>query len=208
MSITEVIVAITCLISLLAMRYPMGKAVLIFHPVTMRKQQQWYRLLTAGFIHADLTHLLINMFVLWSFGNAVESYFAAGLLGAYDAHKYMALYFGGIIVSSIPGYFRHRTDPSYAALGASGGVAAVVFAAILFEPWQNLYLYGLIAIPQLLAGAAFLYYCWYKDRNANDNVGHVAHLAGAIWGFFFTGLLNIDLFVQFLQKTLQGPGWF
>jgi len=117
------------------------------------------------------------------------------------------LYFGGIVVSSVPSYLRHNRNPNYAALGASGGVSAVVFAAILFEPWQNLYLYGVIAIPQILAGAAYLYYSWYKDKNSSDNIGHMAHLTGAIWGFVFTGFMNFELFIQFLQKTLQGPGY-
>lgn len=205
MSITDVIVGLTCLVSVFALRYPMARALMIFHPATMREQQQWYRLLTSGFIHGDYVHLAINMFVLWSFGNVIEAYFTSGIVGSHGAQKYMALYFGGIIFSSLPSYFRHNKDPRYAALGASGGVAAVVFASILFEPWQNLYLYGVIAIPQIVAGAAFLYYSWYKDKQANDNVGHLAHLSGAIWGFIFTGLLNIELFAAFLHKGLSGP---
>lgn len=207
MSITEVIVGITCFVSVLALRFPAGKAVLIFHPVTMRQQHQWYRLLTSGFIHGDFLHLAINMLVFWSFGSVIESYFTSGIVGGHGAQKFMALYFGGIIFSSLPSFFRHSKNPGYAALGASGGVAAVVFAAILFEPWQNLYLYGVLAIPQIVAGAAYLYYSWYKDKQASDNVGHMAHFAGAIWGFVFTGLLNTELFVRFLQLALQGPRW-
>jgi membrane associated rhomboid family serine protease len=205
LSITDIILGITCLVSILALRYPSVKALMIFHPVTMREQRQWYRLLTSGFIHGDFVHLAVNMLVFWSFGSVIESYYASGIVGDGGAQKFMALYFGGIIVSSIPSYFRHRNDPNYAALGASGGVAAVVFASILFEPWQNLYVYGVIAIPQILAGAAYLYYSWYKDKQANDNIGHMAHFAGAIWGFVFTGLLNADLFVRFLQKAMLGP---
>ena len=90
---------------------------------------------------------------------------------------------------------------------ASGGGSAVVFAAILFEPWQNLYLWGVIAIPQILAGGAYLYYSWYQDRKAKDNVAHMAHFAGAVWGFFVTGLMNPDLFTRFVEKALQGPSW-
>ena len=83
----------------------------------------------------------------------------------------------------------------------------MVFAVIIFEPWQNLYLYGVIAIPQILAGIGYLVYSWYQDKNANDNIGHMAHLTGAIWGFLFTGVMNFGLFSRFLQKTLEGPGW-
>ena len=102
---------------------------------------------------------------------------------------------------------RHNKNPNYAALGASGGVSAVVFAAILFEPWQNLYLFGVIAIPQILASVAYLFYSWYKDKKSTDNIGHMAHFTGAVWGFLFTGFMNFELFTRFLQKTLHGPGW-
>ena len=98
-------------------------------------------------------------------------------------------------------------DPGYAALGASGGVSAVVFAAILFEPWQNLYLYGAIPIPQILAGAAYLVYSWYQDKRGGGNVAHMAHFTGAIWGFLVTGLMRPELFVRFFEKALQGPAW-
>ena len=97
LTITNIIVGITCLVSLLALRYPVATALLIFHPVTMREQQQWYRLLTSGFIHGDVMHLAINMFVLWSFGNVIESYYASGYLGAQGALKYMLLYFGQMV---------------------------------------------------------------------------------------------------------------
>lgn len=184
-----------------------GKSRLLFHPQTIREKQEWYRFLTSGFVHADFMHLAINMFVLWSFGNAVESYYFPEFLGQFSAQKYMALYFGGIAVSAIPSYMRHNKNPTYAALGASGGVSAVVFAVILFAPWQNLYLYGVIAIPQILAGAAYLYYSWYKDKKADDNIGHLEHFTGAVWGFLFTGIMNPELFSRFFQQVLQGPSW-
>jgi len=207
-SITNIIVGITCLVSYVGLKNQSGRNLLIFHPVTIREHHQWFRLLTSGFVHGNFPHLLINMFVLWSFGNAIETYYYPANLGEHSAEKYMVLYFGGIIVSSVPSYFRHNKNPGYAALGASGGVSAVVFAAILFEPWQNLYLYGVIAIPQILAGAAYLYYSWYMDKRSTDNIGHMAHFTGAVWGFLFTGFMNFELFTRFLQKTLAGPGGF
>ncbi|MEE9304155.1 MAG: rhomboid family intramembrane serine protease [Thiotrichaceae bacterium] len=206
-TITNIIVAVTSLISFILMQNREGKSALIFHPVAIHEKNQWYRFLTSGFIHADMMHLAINMFVLWSFGNAIEKYYYPAALGEYTTLKYLILYFGGIIVSSIPSYLRHKNNASYAALGASGGVAAVVFAVIIFAPWQNLYLYGVIAIPQILAGVGYLVYSWYKDKRATDNIGHMAHITGAVWGFFFTGLMNFDLLIGFIQKTLAGPSW-
>jgi membrane associated rhomboid family serine protease len=117
LSITNIIVGVTCLVSYVALQNLTGKAQLIFHPVTIREHHQWYRFLTSGFVHADLTHLVINMFVLWSFGNAIESFFYPGFLGEFSAQKFVALYFGGIAVSSIPSYLRHKRNPRYAALG-------------------------------------------------------------------------------------------
>ena len=207
LSITNIIVAVTCLVSLMLMENRESKSKWIFHPVSVKQNQQWYRFLSSGFIHADGMHLAINMLVLWSFGNAVENYLYPNFLGENTELKFLALYFGGIIVSSIPSYLRQKNNPRYAALGASGGVSAVVFAAIIFAPWQNLYLYGVIAIPQILAGAGYLYYSWYKDKKATDNIGHMAHLTGALWGFVFTGLMSVDLFARFLKLTLEGPSW-
>jgi membrane associated rhomboid family serine protease len=206
-SITNIIVGITCLVSLVGLQNQTVKGLLIFHPATIREHHQWYRFLTSGFVHTDMVHLAINMFVLWSFGNAIESYYYPAYLGEFSAEKYMALYVGGIVTSSLPSYLRHNRNPRYAALGASGGVSAVVFAAILFEPWQNLYLYGVIAIPQILAGAAYLFYSWYMDKRSTGNIGHMAHFTGAVWGFLVTGFMNVELFTRFLQKTLDGPGW-
>ncbi len=207
LTITNIIIAITCLISMGLMQNREGKYKLIFHPVTIKEHKQWYRFITSGFIHADGMHLAINMFVLWSFGNAIESYYYPAALGGNTAIKFLALYFGGIIVSSIPSYIRNKNNPQYAALGASGGVAAIVFACILFGPWQNLYLYAAIPIPQILAGVGYIYYSWYKDKKSNDNIGHMAHLTGAIWGFVFTIAMNPSLLTRFIELTMQGPSF-
>ncbi|MDJ0748609.1 MAG: rhomboid family intramembrane serine protease [Woeseiaceae bacterium] len=207
LSITNITVGITCLISFILMQNRAGMARLLFHPVTIRQNHQWYRFLTSGFVHADMVHLLVNMFVLWSFGNAIERSYYPAFLGDFTAQKFMLLYFGGIVAASVPDFVRYNRNANYAALGASGGVSAVVFAAILFEPWQNLYLYGVIGIPQILAGAAYLYYSWYQDRRAKDNIAHMAHFAGAVWGFVITGLMNPALFARFIEKALQGPSW-
>ncbi|PWQ96177.1 rhomboid family intramembrane serine protease [Leucothrix arctica] len=206
-TLTNIIVAITCLISFALMNNSAAKSKLLFHPVTIQKHGQWYRFLSSGFIHADVLHLGVNMFVLWSFGSAIEKYYYPAVFGDAAATNFLILYFGGIIVASIPSFLRHKSDPSYAALGASGGVSAVVFAVIVFDPWQNLYLYGIIAIPQILAGVAYVAYSWYKDKAASDNIGHMAHLTGAAWGFAFTCAMNFDLFTRFITKTLAGPSW-
>ena len=207
LSATNIVVGITCIVSILLMQNQTGRAMLIFHPATVRQFSQWHRFLTSGLVHADFMHLAINMFVLWSFGNAVERYYYPTFVADFSTQKYLVLYLGGIIVASIPSYVRHNRNPNYAALGASGGVSGVVFAVILLEPWQNLYLYGVIAIPQILAGAAYLFYSWYKDKKADDNIGHLEHFTGAVWGVVFTAIMNPALIPQFFEKLMQGPSW-
>lgn len=206
-SVTLFLVGITCLVSIMLMDNQVGKAKWLLHPYTMQRSGQWYRFLTSGFVHADMMHLFINMFVLWSFGTAIEKYYYPQVFGQNSVIYYLALYLGGIVVASIPSFYRHQNDPSYAALGASGGVSAVVFAAIIFAPWQNLYLYGVIALPQIIAGVAYLGYSLYADKNSNDNIGHMAHFTGAVWGFMFTGLMKFELFSRFIALTLAGPNW-
>jgi len=71
----------------------------------------------------------------------------------------------------------------------------------------SLYLYGVIAIPQILAGVAYVAYSWYKDKHATDNIGHMAHLTGAVWGFVFTILMNFALLLHFVMQTMKGPSW-
>ncbi|MFT7387047.1 MAG: membrane associated rhomboid family serine protease [Candidatus Endobugula sp.] len=204
---TNIIVALTCFVSFVLMNNRKGKSALLFHPMTISHHKQWHRFITSGFIHDGTMHLAINMFVLWSFGSAIEQMYYPHFFGEFSTATYLILYFGGIIVSSIPSYIRHKKNPSYAALGASGGVSAVVFAVIIFAPWDNLYLYGIIAIPKILAGVGYLIYSWLKDKKSNDRIGHMAHFTGAVWGFLFTGFLNPDLFVRFAELTLRGPSW-
>lgn len=204
-TITIILVVITAVISLSVLNNPQQKNKLLFHPMTIKHRGQWYRFLTSGFIHADIPHLAINMFVLWSFGTAIETVYYPAVFGNMAIAYYLALYLGGIIVASIPSYLRHHNDPRYAALGASGGVASVVFAVIVFSPWQNLYLFAAIPIPQIIAGVLYIAYSWYQDKKARDNIGHMAHLTGAIWGFVFTVAIEPRLLTRFIDLTLQGP---
>jgi len=208
LSATNLIVAFTCLISFYAFNNAVLRNDLIFHPLTIHRNKQWYRFISHGFIHGSGLHLGVNMFVLWSFGNAVEKSYYPLFLGDNSLILFLILYFGGIAFSSIPAYMQFKNNANYAAVGASGGVSAVVFAMIVFAPWQNLYIYGVLPVPQILAGAAYLYYSWYMDKKGTDNIGHMAHFSGAIWGFVFTCCMNFKLVPFFIKQTLAVPNWF
>ncbi|MEO5942566.1 MAG: rhomboid family intramembrane serine protease [Ferruginibacter sp.] len=181
----------------------------IMWPYYVKRENQYYRFISSGFLHADWMHLLFNMFTLYFFGRNVEIIFAAYGLGGNVS--YLFLYFLGLIISDLPSYIKHKDDYNYRALGASGAVSAVVFAAIVFSPWSSIYLYGAIKISAFLYAVLYIVYCVYMGKRGKDNVNHDAHLWGAIFGLIFTILLiaamQPDLFSHILDD-FKNPSIF
>lgn len=205
---TIIIIVITAAISFFAFKDASVMNSLIFNPYKTITNKQWYRLVTHGFIHADFTHLLVNMIVLFSFGQAVENIF--GMLqmqGIISSSKVMfiALYFGGIIIASLPSLRKQKGNYYYNSLGASGAVSAVVFTSIFFQPLSNIYLFFAIPIPSILFGVAYLAYEHYMAKKGQGKINHDAHFAGAVFGFIFPILLEPKLIFHFLQSI--GLGW-
>jgi membrane associated rhomboid family serine protease len=129
-------------------------------------------------------HLIFNMFSLYFFGRAVEAVFYH-IFGGSAPIYFVALYILGIIVSDIPTFLKHRTNSGYNSLGASGGVAAVIFAFIIFRPLDDIYIYFAVPIPGFILGVLYVLFSWYQGRKSNDRINHDAHLYGALFGFIF-----------------------
>jgi membrane associated rhomboid family serine protease len=139
------------------------------------------------------------MFTLYFMGSYVEGYFSI-ILG--KPLLYVALYLAGIAVASLPSYLKNRNNPHYRSLGASGGVAAVLFASVYFSPFGMIYVF-FIKMPNILFAILYLAYTIYMSRKGTDNINHDAHLWGAIFGFVFTLAVSPDhgqLFLQQLQN--------
>jgi membrane associated rhomboid family serine protease len=143
------------------------------------------------------------MLSLYFFGDIVEYYFLATFGESTGILCYTILYLLGIIVSGIPSYLDNKNNAYYNALGASGGVSAVVFAAILFDPLSKIYLYFAIGIPGFIYAILYSFYSYYMSKRNLDNIGHSAHLWGAGFGVAFTLLLEPSLFLHFINQILS-----
>lgn len=195
--LTLLLIAATALVSWLAFRKPaLADRLILWPPAVARGQYD--RLLTHGFIHADLSHLLFNMLTLFFFGRLIESV----VVPLYGPVVFLLFYLSAIVVAILPSWLRHRGDTRYRSLGASGAVSAMVFAAILIDPWMKIFIP--IPIPGILYGLGYVGWSWWADRNAMDGVNHNAHLSGAIYGVLFMLLLDARVLPHFLQ-ALASP---
>lgn len=174
----------------------------IMWPYKVKRENQYLRFITSGFLHADMMHLFFNMFTLYFFGKGLEIYFSYYGLGGNIS--YLVLYFLGLIVSDIPSYIKHKDNYGYRSLGASGAVSAVVFATIVFNPWGKIYLYGALGLSAALYAILYIVYCVYMGKRNADNVNHDAHLWGSLFGLAFTlilvGVMKPDLFTAILDE--------
>ncbi len=202
-SFTLVIVAITVLVSWRAFNDRALQERLILWPPAVERGKQYERLLTHGFIHADWMHLLFNMITLWSFGTAVERVFSEWITPV----GYVLFYLSAIVVAILPTYLRHRRDVNYRSLGASGGVSAVLFSFILFDPWSTLIIFPIpVPIPAFLFAILYVGYSIWMDRRGGGNVNHSAHLWGAAYGVLFTLLLEPRVAAHFMQTLFRSGG--
>lgn len=207
MIITYALIGITVLISFYAWEKESMIRDLIMNPYVVKKQQQYYRFITSGFIHQDHIHLIMNMISLYFFGSAIEQLFRA-YFGTTGSVYYVVLYLLGIVVSDIPTYFKHRNNPHYNALGASGGVSAVIFAFILFLPLEDICLYYVLCFPGFILGTAYIVYSYYQGKKANDNINHDAHLYGALFGMVFCIAIDPSVIARFFEQIASFVGKF
>jgi membrane associated rhomboid family serine protease len=185
MSVTLVLIIITAIVSLFAFSSQKAKEDLIFYPNAIVERNQYYRFVTYGFIHADISHLFFNMYALYLFGGACEKSFV-DIFGSYGKTFYILMYFLALIVCVIPDFNKYKNTYHYRSLGASGAVSAVVFAYILFNPLQGIGLLFIpIFIPGFLFGILFLVISYFLGKKGGTAVNHSAHIWGAIFGIIF-----------------------
>ncbi|MEG0188018.1 rhomboid family intramembrane serine protease [Algoriella sp.] len=158
--------------------------------------KEYYRILSSGFLHVDFTHLLFNMLTLYFFANTVIGFFASPegfLFGDFSQGNlkmgygmFLLIFLVAVIGGNLLSLLIHKKENYYSAVGASGGVTGILFAAIAAFPEMELRLLFAIPIPAWVFGILYLGYSVYGMRTNLGNIGHSAHLGGAIVGMLAT----------------------
>lgn len=164
-----------------------------FHIGSIKAGEQ-IRMISSGFLHVDMLHLIFNMMTLW--------FFAPVVLGYLGNFSFVLIYLGSLIFGNLLSLLFHKNDYSYRAVGASGAVTGVLYSAILLQPDMMLGLFFIIPIPAYLFGILYLLYSIYGMRAKNDNIGHTAHFGGAIGGYAITLLKEPSLLVNNITMVI------
>lgn len=153
----------------------------VFRPYWLVRRGEYHTLVTSGLVHKDFGHLLFNMLSYW--------FFAFQLQRVIGGLAFLVLYVGSLVLSEVPTWYKHRRDPSYGSLGASGAISAVLFASIVYFPDQQLMILPLpVPIPAPLFAVSYVAYSWWSSRQVRDGINHDAHLSGALLGLLFVAV--------------------
>jgi membrane associated rhomboid family serine protease len=150
----------------------------LFRPYWLLRKQQYDTLIMSGFVHADVWHLLFNMVTFY--------FFAFGLARRIGDTRFVLLYVLALVLSEVGTYIKHRNNPDYASLGASGAISAVLFASVVYFPTQTLLIFPIpVPLPAPVFAVGYLAYTYWSARRATGRINHDAHLSGALFGLLF-----------------------
>ncbi len=197
--INWLIIGLTVVISIMAFGNGELMDKLKFNAYRIKYSKESWRFFTYGLVHAGWMHLIVNMFVLWSFGDIVERFLVQNF-GLKGELYFVLLYIAGLIFSTLVDFKNNKENIYYNAIGASGAVSAVVFASILIFPGGSIFVFPIpIPIPSWLFGILYLVYSAYMAKRGIDNVGHTAHFWGAVVGVVFMILVAPHIFISFMH---------
>ena len=186
------IMALTIGLSLLGLfRSPRIIDMCLFRPHYFLRKKQYDTMILSGFVHADVGHLLFNMFTFYFFAFPMERF-----LGTVP---FVILYFFGLIISHTCTWYKHRNNAGYASLGASGAISAVLFAYISYFPTSTLMIIPIpVPIPAFLFAIGYVGYSYWASIQSKGRINHDAHLCGAISGLVFVAITDPGAFARLL----------
>jgi membrane associated rhomboid family serine protease len=186
------IMALTIGISLLGMfRVPGIINQFLFRPYFFVRDKQYDTMIMSGFIHADVSHLLFNMFTFFFFAFPMERFIGTT--------RFVILYLVGLVISHSCSWYKHRNNPEYASLGASGAISAVLFAYIVYFPTSTLMIIPIpVPIPAALFAVGYVGYSYWASKKSRDRINHDAHLCGALSGIAFVAVSDPGAFLRLL----------
>ncbi|ALR03922.1 rhomboid family intramembrane serine protease [Xylella fastidiosa] len=194
--ITLILIAMNAVVSWLSFNNSRLLDRLVLWPPAIDRDRQYDRLITYGFVHANISHLLFNMVTLYFFGSMIEAVMGE-LTGS--LLTYPLFYLGALLVSIFPSYIKNQKNPKYLSLGASGAVSAVLFAAVLLQPWA-LIVVLFIPAPAIFYAVFYVGYSIWMERRGDDGINHSAHLSGAAFGVVFMLCMEPQLLQVFLMQ--------
>jgi len=202
LNFTLILIIITTITSIYAWNHTTFLNKWMFNPYAVHHGKQYYRFLASGFIHSNTIHLIFNMIALYFFGGVIERIYS-NIFGLAGLFLYLVTYLAGIVVSNLKTYFKYKDSSYYNSLGASGGVASVLFASILYRPTVGICIYIAICVPAFILGVVYLLYSYYSGRKRADNVNHDAHLFGSLFGLVFTAAIRPVVLVEFFKQIIE-----
>ena len=167
-------------------------------PYEIINNHRYYQVITSGFLHADWMHLLFNMFTLFSFGPVLEGMFAANFGQTLGSLYFFLIYFISLLSGSLLTLVFNYKNPDYVAVGASGAISGIIFSYVLFFPFSKLLVF-FIPMPAFLFAFGYVGVSIYGVKNKFGNIGHEAHLGGALGGVIATFILVEGAFRFFLS---------
>ncbi len=149
-------------------------------------RREYYRIITSGFLHADWFHFGFNALALYFFGRIVEA--------SLPVHSYLLIYFGSLVGGSLLALYIHRHHGDYSAVGASGAISGIMFAFTFLYPDADIgFLFLPVSINAVIFCFAYTLISIYGIKRKRGNIGHEAHLGGAVTGLLLAALLEPDL---------------
>lgn len=200
MSVTILLIIVTVAASIYAWRDTTLRNKWIHNPYLANRNKEYHRLITSGFIHADYLHLFFNMYAMYLFGGMVEQYFDF-FFGPKAILAFLGLYLLGIIVANLPDFVKYKNNYGFNSLGASGGVSAIVFCSVILNPMMELMIFPIpVAMPAYIFAIIYVAYSVYMEKRQMNNVNHMAHLWGGLWGVVFILVTEPSTLGRFIEQ--------